>query len=86
MSNHPNRSRREHASRFDINPTPEMLRAARQQLGLTEAEAAAVVYRRAQAWQDWESGTRRMGPGDWTLFRVRTRLLPVEAIMDRAEE
>jgi hypothetical protein len=34
-----------------------------------------------QTWRDWEAGTRRMGRGDWTLFQVRTGLLPIEIIM-----
>jgi DNA-binding transcriptional regulator YiaG len=79
---HPNRSRRTRASNPRANPTPEMIRQARERLGLTEAEAAAVVYRREQSWRDWEAGDRWMGPGDWALFQVRTGLIPIETIME----
>lgn len=79
-TNHPNRGLNREINLW-ANPTPEMVRAARTQLGLTEKEAAALVFRREQAWRDWESGQRRMGPGDWVLFRIRTRLLPISAIL-----
>lgn len=83
--NHPNRSRRGRETNLWANPTAEMVRQAREQLGLSETEAAAVVFRRASAWLEWEAGTRWMGPGDWVLFRVRTGLLPISAIIERKE-
>ncbi len=70
---HENRSRRTRADNPWANPTPAMIVDARAQLGLTEAEAAAAVYRRAQAWRDWEAGVRQMGPGDWMLFKAAHR-------------
>jgi DNA-binding transcriptional regulator YiaG len=79
---HANRSRRTRATNLWANPTPDMIKDARERLGLTETEAAAVVFRNAASWRAWEAGERRMGPGDWVLFRVRTRLLPIDIIME----
>lgn len=79
---HENRSRRTRADNPWANPTPETIIKARTRLDLTEAQAAAAVYRRAQAWRDWEAGVRQMGPGDWMLFKVRTGLAPMSSIME----
>ena len=69
MSNHPNRSRaRSPAS----NPTPEEIKTLRCALGLTQTEAAAVIYCTLTGWQKWEGGNRRMHPAFWELFRNKT--------------
>lgn len=56
MTNHPNRSKASPAS----NPSPAMIRAERERLGLTQAVAASVIYCSARGWQDWELGARAM--------------------------
>jgi len=72
MSNHPNRS----AGHPARNPSPAEVRAARDAAGLTQAQAAALVHATARNWQQWEqeegSNTRRMHPGLWELFRLKT--------------
>ena len=72
MTNHPNRSSG-HPAR---NPTPAEVRAAREAAGLTQTQAAALVRATARNWQQWEqtegSNVRRMHPGLWELFRIKT--------------
>lgn len=72
MSNHPNRS----AGHQARNPTPSEVRAAREAAGLTQTQAAALVYASLRNWQQWEQGeganVRRMHPGLWELFRIKT--------------
>ena len=73
MSNHPNRSRAGSPAR---NPTPAEVRAAREAAGLTQEQAAALVHASKRNWQQWEAeegtNTRRMHPGLWELFRLKS--------------
>lgn len=71
MTNHPNRSKR--APSPARNPTPAEVRARREQLGLTQTAAAAVVHTKLRAWQQWEAGERAMHPAFWELFTLKTR-------------
>ena len=72
MSNNPNRS----AVRSARNPTPAEVRSAREAAGLTQVQAAALVHASARNWQQWEqeegANVRRMHPGLWELFRLKT--------------
>ena len=72
MPNPPNRS----ADRPARNPTPAEVRAAREAAGLTQAQAAVLVHASTRNWQQWEqaegSNARRMHPGLWELFIVKT--------------
>ena len=69
MPNHPNRSRRAVTGNPPQNPAS--IKAARLAAGLTQTEAAALVYRRLNSWQDWEAGNRHIDPGLWDLFQRR---------------
>lgn len=51
------------------NPTPDEIRAARKAAGLTQTEAARLVFASLISWQKWEAGDRRMHPAFWELFR-----------------
>lgn len=71
MTNHPNRGPRR------ANPLPATIRRARQLAGMTQAQAAAVVYTTGPVWLQWESETdrqRRMHPGLFELFLIKTKL------------
>lgn len=71
MTNHPNRGKRR------ANPLPATVRRARQLAGLTQAQAAAVVYTVGPVWLQWESENernRRMHPAIWELFLIKTKL------------
>lgn len=69
MANHPNRSRGGSPSR---NPHPDEIRAAREAAQLSQTAAAALVHTTCRTWQQWEAGDRRMHPGFWELFRIKT--------------
>ena len=69
MSNHPNRSGRKDAS--GRNPHPEEIRGLREKAGLTQTQAGGLVYASLRAWQDYESGARRMHPAIFELFRIK---------------
>lgn len=70
VPNHPNRSKANRS--LAANPTPSEIRELRERLGMTQTEAAALVYFSMRAWQEWEAGERRMLPAVWELFRIKT--------------
>jgi DNA-binding transcriptional regulator YiaG len=72
MANHPNRSRRPSAA---SNPTPAEIVGTREVAGLTQREAADLIYSTKRTWQDWEAGLARMHPGLWELFKLKARRL-----------
>ena len=71
MSNHPNRSMGGSPSR---NPTPDEVRAAREEFGLSQTTAASLVHTTCRTWQQWEAGDRRMHPAFWELFRLKVSI------------
>ncbi len=78
MTNHPSRAQ----SRPFPSPTQEDILQARQDAGITQAQAARAVYSSVVTWQQWETGKRRMHPGLWALFQMtagRQDADPVEA-------
>ena len=54
------------------NPTPEQIKQSRLNAGLTQAQAAAVIYKKLLAWQRYESGDRAMDAAYWELFLIKT--------------
>lgn len=59
------------------NPTPAEVRAAREKAGMTQTEAAEVIYGTLRAWQNWENDQdpveqRRMHSGLFELFLAKT--------------
>lgn len=56
------------------NPTPENIREARANAGLSQTDAAKVIYSTMRTWQDWESGKTKMHPGLWELFLVKSTM------------
>ena len=73
MSNHPNRTR---PADWPSSPSKDDIRAAREAIpGLSQTDAAALIYRKLRTWQDWESGDRRMPPDSWELWRIKAEQL-----------
>jgi len=69
MVSHPNRSKK--TPKEGRNPSPEEIIQARNMAGLTQEEAAAVVYKSTIAWKKWEGGNRRMPPDTWELLLIK---------------
>lgn len=69
MTNHPNRSRRADAP--GRAPTPDEVKIAREAAGLTQVEAARLIYVTERAWQRYEAGERQMPAGYWELFLLK---------------
>lgn len=55
------------------HPQPEEIIKARQDAGLTQTEAAKLIYSTLRTWQDWEAAKARMHPGLWELFLIKTK-------------
>ena len=55
-------------------PTPDEITAARQSVGLTQGDAAAIVYTTDRHWSNWERGVSKMPRASWRLFRLLTGL------------
>ena len=54
------------------NPTPEQVKQARATAGLTQKQAAEVIYKKVLAWQRYESGDRSMDCALYELFMLKT--------------
>ncbi len=52
-------------------PKPEAIAKAREDAGLSFAEAAALVYTSHRLWRYWEAGTYRMPIASWELFLIK---------------
>lgn len=55
------------------SPKPQAIRNAREAAGLTQAEAAALVYTGERMWRYWEAGSNAMPVGLWELFQIKMR-------------
>lgn len=53
-------------------PTKETIKAERELLGLTQTQAAAIVYSTVRTWQKWEAGAP-VHPAIWECFLYKTR-------------
>lgn len=70
MSPHSNRSKGR--ARPGREPRPEELLAAREAVGLTQQQAADVIYTSLRSWENWEQGQRRMPASAFELFMLKT--------------
>jgi DNA (cytosine-5)-methyltransferase 1 len=57
--------------------TRQQVRAAREEIGHTQTEAAALIYRTMRSWQDWESGARNVDPAAFELYLIKTGQLEI---------
>ena len=54
-------------------PAAEEVAERRQQTGLTQAEAAELVYlNRLETWSEYERGVRPIESARWELFLIKT--------------
>lgn len=62
------------------NPSPDEVRCLREriqfkrELGITAAQdfCAELVHTSRRAWQQWESGDRKMHPAFWELAKIKS--------------
>ena len=52
--------------------TPQQIKAARLNAGLTQTEAASLVSKNWRTWQRYESGDVGIPAGVWELFLIKT--------------
>lgn len=52
-------------------PTPEKIKQARKDAGLTQAKAAELVHVNLTSWQKWEQGNHQITAGLWELFLIK---------------
>lgn len=83
---HPNR-KKGNSSRQQ-SPLPEDVRKAREVSGLTQKQAGAVIYGTEKGWQNYEAAltageSRRMHPGLFELFLLKTGQLDLAELLDR---
>lgn len=73
MVNHPNRKNEQNPAGY---PSAAEIRYAREEAGLTQTQAAALVHTTLRVWQQWESSVkgdaRRMHPATWDLFQLNS--------------
>ena len=55
------------------SPAPEAIKAARAAAGLTQTQAAAMIYCTLRGWQDWEGGKRAMHPAFFEFFLQKAK-------------
>jgi len=59
-----------------VAPAPQQIRQARRDAGLTQAQAAALVHRKARIWQMAEAGDIEIDLAVWELFLIKAGTPP----------
>ena len=54
------------------SPTPEEIRKARKAAGMTQEEAAEIIYIKMNSWMRYETSKSNMHPGLFELFLLKT--------------
>lgn len=54
---------------------PEKIKQARIDAGLTQSQAAELIYKNIRTWQQWEKGDREMDAAFFELFKIKTSML-----------
>lgn len=75
--NHPNRRRRPPGVKPQAGEIPlsHQVKDRRAAAGLTQEQAAGLVYAAIRTWEDWEQGKTPMRPAQWELFCLKTERL-----------
>ena len=55
------------------HPTPNEVKQARLNAGLTQQSAADTVHVSIKTWQKWEAGTHPISGSAWELFKIKTK-------------
>lgn len=54
-------------------PTLNQIKSERKKAGLTQSEAAKLIYKALRTWQQYEAGDREMDPAYWELFKIKSQ-------------
>ena len=66
-----------------MSPDPSEIKRARLRAGLTQTQAAEVIYSTKRTWQDWEGGLHQMHPALWELFKLKVGSDPLVKLVKR---
>ena len=66
-------------------PTPAEIVSIRNAAGLTQEEAANLIYKTRQSWINWETGILKMNLANFELFCFKTKTLIEEREKERQE-
>ena len=53
-------------------PSPEKIKQARTEAGLTQTQASDLIFKSCRAWQQYEKGDREMDFAYWELFLLKS--------------
>lgn len=56
------------------SPSPEKIKKSRMDAGLTQTQAADLIYSELRTWQHWEKGDRSMHPAFYELFTIKSAM------------
>ena len=56
-------------------PTPLEIKKTRTDGGLTQTQAAELIYKNIRTWQQWEKGDREMDAAFFELFKIKSSML-----------
>lgn len=54
-------------------PTPQQIARTRNDAGLTQTQAAALLHKNLRTWQKWEGGDVPMDAAYWELFNLKIK-------------
>jgi len=66
-----------------LNPTIEHIKSSRAAAGLTQKQAAELVMCTVRAWEQWECGNRRMHPGLYDYFLIKTGQKVLDSVKEQ---
>lgn len=66
-----------------ISPSIEEIKEARLGLGITQAQAAAIIESSWRTWQSYEIGARKIHHLIWRVWRIRAGLDKPASILKR---
>lgn len=66
----------------DRQPTPENIRKARKNRGLSEGAAGELIYVSRESWRLYEKGTTKIKLGLWELFLFKTGQLWLKPVVE----
>lgn len=55
------------------SPTPQQITRVRNNAGLTQTQAADILYCNLRTWQKWEGNESKMHPALWELFNIKLK-------------